>query len=227
MKKLKVMSLALILVVSACSKTLSSKSSDEVLQGLFKITAGKCSSAGVTEGSYFRMVQPGGKVGEGPFVSNTDSQCGDQTFTPMQPGSDGGLSTLKYQAHPSKPFDSSGNGAASAITLPTKWFGVAYSLTTNQTDPQTTTQTSVPKISLINGKLTGDLRAFAAAWNGQHFNQGSPKPDGSKPGNTAGPTGSYDAATKAFTLDWTSQIVGGPFNNFTGKWHLEGVFAPK
>jgi hypothetical protein len=44
------------------------------------------------------------------------------------------------------------------------------------------------------------------------------------PGLTAGPTGTYDSATKKFTLDWTSQIVGGPVNNFTGTWHLEGTF---
>ena len=36
-------------------------------------------------------------------------------------------------------------------------------------------------------------------------------------------TGTYNADTKAYTLDWTSQIVGGPFNNFSGHWHLEGT----
>jgi hypothetical protein len=51
-------------------------------------------------------------------------------------------------------------------------------------------------------------------------------PQGAKPGLTAGPTGTYDAATKRYVLEWSSQIVGGPFNNFTGIWHLEGVFEP-
>ena len=33
-------------------------------------------------------------------------------------------------------------------------------------------------------------------------------------------------ATRRFTLDWASQVQGGPFDKFTGKWHLEGVFVP-
>jgi hypothetical protein len=77
------------------------------------------------------------------------------------------------------------------------------------------------------GKLSGDLAAFDATWNKQAFNQGSPKPDGSRPGNTGAVSGTYDAATGAYSLTWTSQIVGGPFNSFTGYWHLEGTFVPK
>ena len=37
-------------------------------------------------------------------------------------------------------------------------------------------------------------------------------------------TGTYDAETGAFVLEWSSQIVGGPFNDSTGVWHLEGTF---
>ena len=33
------------------------------------------------------------------------------------------------------------------------------------------------------------------------------------------------AATNAFTIEWTSLIVGGPFNGFTGQWHLSGQFV--
>src|SRR5438105_2443756 len=82
------------------------------------------------------------------------------------------------------------------------------------TDPQTGTGVSAPRITKdSSGHLGGDLRAFAASWNNQHFNQGAPKPDGSTPGATAGPSGTLDGATSAYTLEWTSQIVGGPFNN--------------
>ena len=41
-----------------------------------------------------------------------------------------------------------------------------------------------------------------------------------------GATGTYDPETGAFVLEWTSYIEGGPFNGFTGLWHLEGVFEP-
>jgi hypothetical protein len=197
------------------------------LTGVFKITAGRCSDAGVTSGSFFRMVQPKGKVSAGPFVKNGDSPCGDKTFTPLSPGSDGGLVAGSYQPHPKPPFDPSGNGAANSLSKPQKWFAVAFSLATNPTDPQTKKNVGAPTIQNADGRLSGDLRALAAAWNGQHFNQGAPKPDGSMPGNTTAPTGTYDPDTKSYKLSWSSQIVGGPFNNFTGVWHLEGTFEPK
>jgi hypothetical protein len=196
------------------------------LVGLFRITDGGCNDAGAT-GSYFRMVQSGGNTQSGPFVRNNDSTCGDKTFTPLAAGSDGGLLTGSYQPHPDPAFEDGLNATAARVAKPTKWYAVQFALATNPKDPQTETDVAAAKITVSDGQLTGDLRAFAAAWNGQHFNQGSPKPDGSKPGNTSGPTGTYDASTKKFTLEWTSQIVGGAFNNFTGKWHLEGVFEPR
>jgi hypothetical protein len=166
------------------------------LAGVFKIAAGRCSDAGVTSGSFFRMVQPKGKVGTGPFVKNGDSPCGDKTFTPLSPGSDGGLLAGSYQPHPKPPFDASGNGAANALSQPQKWFAVAFSLATNLIDPQTKKNVAAPTIKNADGKLSGDLRAFAAAWNGQHFTQGAPKPDGLMPGNTTAPKGTYDPETK-------------------------------
>ncbi len=70
------------------------------------------------------------------------------------------------------------------------------------------------------------MAAVVASWNNEFFNQGSPKPDGSAPGLTAPVHGTYDADTGEFVLEWSSQIVGGPFNDFTGIWHLEGTFKP-
>ena len=65
---------------------------------------------------------------------------------------------------------------------------------------------------------------MTVAWNGQQFNQGAPKPDGSSPGITVAPKGTYDPATGKYVLEWASQIVGGPFDGYTGVWHLEGTF---
>ncbi len=197
------------------------------LRGVFRISPGVCDDGGVTEGSYFRMVQPGGSPENGPFVDNGDSPCGDGTYTPLSPGADGGLLTGEYQAHPEPAFDGDGNALADRITSPQSFFGTRFSTATNPTDPQTGTEVDAPRVFHDGaGELDGDLRAFAAAWNGQHFNQGAPKPDGSRPGNTAGPTGTYDTDTRAFTLTWSSRIQGGPFNGFTGVWHLEGTFEP-
>src|SRR5205807_1319806 len=161
---------------------------------------GSCGPRGAT-GSSFRMLQPGGSTAAGPFVINGDSSCSDKTWTVLAPGRDGGLRTGGYQPQPTPPFDATGNATSSAITQPQKWFAVAFALATNQRDPQTGTAAPAPTISLSGTALSGDLSALAAAWNGQHFNQGAPKPGGSRPGNTVGPRGTYNASTRAYTLD--------------------------
>ena len=194
------------------------------LEGTFTITAGADPPGRV--GSYFRMILPGGTV-NGGFIPNSTSGASDKTYTYLSPGTDGGLVTGGYQPEPSPAFDSGGNSLAARIISPTAFNGRNFSAATSAIDPQTAAAVAAPAISDDGaGNLSGDLRAFGAAWNNGHFNQGSPKPDGSFPGLTAGPTGTYSAVTGAYTLDWTSLIVGGPFAGFTGKWHLEGTFVP-
>lgn len=196
------------------------------LVGLLAVDEGICADAEVTEGSYFRMVEPGGDTETGPFVPNQDSPCGDKTWTPLAPGTDGGLLTGEYQPQPEPPFAGPNqDGAADAITQPQGFFAILFAVATNPTDPQTGDDTRPPTITATeDGTLDGDLGAWAVAYGGQHFNQGSPKPDGSRPGGTSGPTGTYDAETGRYVLEWTSQIIGGPFDGFTGVWHLEGAF---
>jgi hypothetical protein len=192
------------------------------LVGTFRITAGGC--GGAVTGSWFRMILPTGDR-SGPYLANGDSTCGDQTYTMLSPGRDGGLVTGRYQPEPSPGFDTNGNSLATGVTNPARFFGVLFSISTNEVDPQTGTTTAVPRITADGGALSGDLSAFAASWNDQEFNQGGPKPGGGLPGNTSAPTGTYDAGTGAFTIEWTSQIEGGPFDKFTGLWHLEGTFT--
>jgi hypothetical protein len=198
--------------------------SSQPLVGTFRIVAGSC-AGGKASGTRFRMVVPTGGP-NGPFVSNNDSTCSDHTYTLLSPGTDRGLLTGTRQPEPSPAFDGNGNSLAKRITKPARFYGVLFSTSTNAIDPQTGAHVPAPSLAVENGKISGDLRAFAASWNHQEFNQGAPKPDGSTPGNTARPSGHYDAATGAFTLDWASQIKGGPFNNFTGLWHFEGTFVP-
>ena len=193
------------------------------LTGTFRVTAGSCGTAGA-EGSWFRMIQPGGTPEAGPFVENADSPCADKTYTPIRPGTDGGLVSGSHQPQPAEPFDGTGNGTAARIVRPQRFFGVDFAVATNPTDPQTQAAAAAPVIRHDGGKLTGDLRAYAVAWNRQHFNQGAPKPDGSMPGQTRAVSGTIDTRTKAYTLQWASTIVGGPFNNFTGLWRLQGTF---
>jgi len=72
-------------------------------------------------------------------------------------------------------------------------------------------------------EFTADFSAWEVYWNGSVFEQG-PRPDSSGPFGVA--SGTVDSVTGQYTLDWSSQIKGGPFSNVTGYWHLEGVFTP-
>lgn len=194
------------------------------LVGTFKITPGTY-SGGKVHGSFFRMILPGGTAAKGPFFSNLNSPSSDKTYTLFNPGSDGGLVTGSYQDAPNPAFSNSGQALASKIVAPTNFFGVNFSLSTSKIEPQTGAEVPPPTITVTGGKLSGDLRSLSASWNKQWFQQGSPKPDGSRPGITSPLTGTFDEKTKAFSIDWDSRIVGGPFNGFAGHWHFEGTFV--
>jgi hypothetical protein len=173
------------------------------------------------------MIQPRGNPQDGPFITNSNSPCGDDTYTPMESGDDGGLATGAYQPNPEPAFDGAGNAQARGIFKPLNFQGIAYGGSTNEVDPQTGKDVAAPSFAVTStGKLTGNVESVSVAWNNQHFNQGAPKPDGSTPGLTQTPHGTLDTATNAFEFEWTSTISGGPFDGFTGLWHLEGTFAP-
>jgi hypothetical protein len=237
---------------SSGSKDLDSVEEGELV-GLFRLDAGTFED-GELGGTWFRMLQPGADPEEGPYMENGDSPADGGQATLLTPGTSGGLRSGGYQSEPVPGFDGAGNSVSDAITLPTKWFGVAFSISTNPVDPQTETEVPPPTVILEDGELTADLSSWAASWNNQEFNQGAPKPvrsTGAKaPGQEqaekvwdwvagkyleaaprststgSGAKGTYDRKTGRFTLEWTSYIEGGAFNGFTGLWHLEGTFEP-
>jgi hypothetical protein len=195
------------------------------LAGTFSITPGSC-SGGAISGTYLRMVLSGGSNSAGPYFSNSDSSCADNSYTPLAPGSAGGLVTGGYQPEPSPAFDGSGNALAAEITRPVAFEGVKFATATNAVDPQTGQRVPAPSIVATGNALSGNVEAFGVSWNNQQFNQGSPKPGGGAPGNTTPVTGTYNPATGAYTLQWSSQVVGGPFNGFSAFWNLTGTFTP-
>lgn len=174
----------------------------------------------VYDGTYFRMIYPGGKSS---YFRNSSSSAKDQTYTLLRPGTEGGLELGSYQPPPNPPFTSTvGSARASSITQPQGFEDIKFSISTAKTDAQSGKPDSAPTLYLNGDKITGSLTAWTAEWNKVYFNQGSPKPGGTYPGFTTPVTGTYDPKTKAFQIVWYSQIVGGPFNGFTGFWHLEG-----
>src|SRR5689334_14935530 len=193
------------------------------LVGTLQLTAGSCSGGSAT-GTYFRMILPSGGA-SGPYLSNSDSTCSDQSVTPLSPGTDGGLRVGSYQPSSTPRFGPNGDAKAHRITAPAAFYGTSFATATSPVDPQTKRSVPAPQLKVSGTRLSADLRSFGVTWNNQDFNQGAPKPDGSTPGNTAVATGAYDASTGAFTLSWRSQIVGGPFDKFTGYWHFAGRFV--
>jgi hypothetical protein len=195
----------------------------EPMLGLFQLTAGSAPLGQSPSGAYVEMLN-----GSGGALPNLSSPSANKDYTTFSPGVDGGLSTVAYEPAPSPAFagGASGNSLAADIVQPVGFEGTNFSVDTNPTDIQTGQPDPIPQIYNDNGTLSGQITAWDAQWNGQSFNQGTPKPDGSSPGATTALSGTYDAATGAFTLTWRSQIVGGPFDGFSGVWHLAGTFVP-
>lgn len=246
--------LALGLLLTGCGSGGSGNAGPQQLIGLFRLDPGAVAGDAVT-GSWFRMVQPGGTPLDGPYMPNLNSPAPGGFATLLSPGSEGGLRTGGYQSEPKPGFAPNGDSLSGAIMAPTKFFNVEFGTSTNAIDPQTDRAVAVPSVQYVNGKLTADLSAWAASWNGQEFNQGAPKPQPRAGAQVAGvaqaqqawdwvaqkwlnlpkdvassgppATGTYDPTTRRFTLQWTSLIVGGPFAGFVGVWHLEGQFDPE
>ena len=198
------------------------------LVGLFRLDPGVQGASGAISGTYFQMFGGADAVP----VFNNDSTALDTTYTLLRPGTDGGLRTDVYQPAPSPAFDGAfegkptGNALADRIVQPQTFFQIHFSIVTGAVDAQTGQADPLPQILVQDGKLSGQTTAWVAQWNGLSFNQGSLKPDGTSPGSTQPVSGTYDAATGHFVLQWKSLIVGGPFDRFTGSWHLEGTFVP-
>ena len=153
---------------------------------------GSC-SGGVASGTYLRMVLSGGTNASGPYFSNSDSSCSDNTYTLLSPGAAGGLSPARTNLNRQPAFDGSGNALANQITAPVAFEGVRFATATNSVDPQTGLHVPTPSVVANGSALSGNLQSFGVSWNNQEFNQGSPKPDGSSPGNTTPVTGTYNA----------------------------------
>jgi len=224
--------LAVVMVVAtttfAGASNPAKKKSGGKLVGTFQVESAECAAGAPTAGSYFRMILPGGTVDAGPFFPNSDSTCGDITYSQLAPGTDGGLINGKFQPQPEPPFDDAGNGLANEILKPVKFSALDFAVSTNKVDPQSGTDVKPITIKANKkGALSGATTAFSVAYGGQQFNQGTPKPDGSLPGASAALTGTYDKKTGEYSFEWISQIVGGPFDTFTGVWHFEGTFKAK
>lgn len=217
----------LVGTLSVLSAPIASANGGVPLVGTFRITAGACNPvSGTITGSWFKLIFPHGNTSTGFFFPNSSSLCFNKGYTTLSPGTQGGLVSGSFQPGPSRAFDKKGDARASAIIRPVPFATIDLSLSTQSTDPQTRKPVPAPVILQKGDKLSGNTTALSAAWKRIYINQGSPKPAGRRPGLTLPVSGRYNARTRAFSLTWTSQIVGGPFTGFIGYWHLVGTFVP-
>lgn len=200
------------------------QSGGQLLEGTFRILPGSC-SGGEASGSWFRLAQPNGTAERGPFFENPDSTCGDQTYTLLSPGTDGGLISGAFQPRPSDPFTANGSSRAGRIIAPVRFGSILFGLTTQRVDAETRRRVKAPAIRVTGGRLTGNIQALTAEWNDQFFNQGTPK--ATRSAKTSRVTGTYNRSTQEFTLQWRSEVTRGAFNRFTGVWRLTGRFVPR
>lgn len=212
-------------ILTGCGSSDEEKPAGEPLVGTFKLDPGQCDAKGV-RGSYFRMIQPGGTVEKGGYFLNPDSKCPDQSYSVAVAGTDGGLVTGTFQPGPKPAFNPRGDALAGQITRPGTFTAIKFAISTQPADPETGEKLPAPEVRNDDGKLSGQLTAWTAAWNNLYFNQGSPKPDGAKEGLNSPVVGTYDEDSGRFELSWSSTIKGGPFDRFSGHWHLEGTFVP-
>lgn len=207
----------------------------ERLVGLFRLDPGvRDPATGQHSGSYFRM---GFRSTSDPnssfaWILNHTSRSSDPSFTLLRPGSDGGLITGRHQ-EPSDPLYDDSGVLTQSIAQRELFFGQYFTVFTTARelryngDVAVPAGSPVPEIFYKDGRLYGQTTAFTANWSQTGiFAQGSPKADGSLPGDTKPVEGTYDPATRRYSLHWASQIVGGPFGGKTGLWYLSGTFEP-
>jgi hypothetical protein len=224
------MALAAALAIGAAILTVAAQAQaiGTPLSGTLAISPGKYVPAGHGKashytGSYFRMLLPGATD---KYFRNPNSKAKDKTYTLFVPGTQKGLRLGSFQQPPTPAFASDGFALANSIVQPMKFAGIDFSISTAPADAQSGQADVAPSLSTVGGQVVGNFSAWTAEWNSIYFNQGSPKPGGSYPGLTHPVNGTYNSRTKAYQIIWYSLIVGGPFNGFTGYWHLQGTLIP-
>jgi hypothetical protein len=197
------------------------------LIGRFELTAGHCTTADARPtGSYLVVVS----AAQNHAVPNRRGGCADPAYTPLNPGTDGGLITGRFQPGPNPAFDGRRNSRARRIIAPT-WFGpyrFGFATTSrDQQDAPSGAPTYPAPIALDTaGGLQVDLRSLVVTYAGKpHSSCRTSYGFGCWDLGSKSASGSYDAATHHFVLDW---FAG---ESFTPKGdsievHLEGSFVP-
>lgn len=192
------------------------------MSGSFAIAAGSCATAASPNGSWIQLAL------QGSPIKNPDSSCDGGAYTLLSQGTRG-LVIGGFEGNPSPTFDSSGNSLADAIIAPTEFLGTRFGAATDpqneQTAPSGPAVFPAPQAVLTGTRIHANLSAVNFTYNGpSNGTCASGGGDGCYAVGSADVQGTYDAVTRAYTLQWTGTIHGGAFNNATAVFHLTGVF---
>ena len=214
------------------------------LNGLLTIDAGIKANTEVSPGVYANVYQGGSY-----FAMNSNNPNGNSVAM-LSPGTAGGIQLNTFQnfvTDPDVPHPQGWKGDINGDGIPDgaaggeynalvsegsafssfKFFGVDTFIGLNPVSYQSGLSKNAPTLDLVSGSCVNnicniavDLSAWEVYWNGSVFEQG-PRPDNSNPSFDLA-MGTIDTVTGRYTLDWSSQILGGAFNGVMGFWHLEG-----
>jgi hypothetical protein len=219
------LALAGVGLASGCSGSATAAAPSK-LSGVFKLTAGHCSTAHAKPtGSYLMVVS----AAQGHAVPNPRGGCANAEYTVLQPGTDGGLETGRFQGQPTPAFDANRDSTVRRIIEPATFghfrLGFATSPRDEQDAPSGAPAYPPPAALNDHGTLSVDLRSLVMTYAGranatcaQSFGLGCWDLGSRAAGGT------YDATTHHFVIDW---FTG---ESFTPKGdsvevHLEGTFV--
>src|SRR3954451_20774676 len=138
------------------------------LVGLFKISAGHCSSSRAKPtGSYLIVVA----AAQARAVRNPRGGCANSDYTPLRPGTDGGLETGSFQGQPRPTFDANRNSTAGRLIAPAFFgryrLGFATDTRDEQGAPGGAPPYPVPTALDSAVSLTVDLRSLVMTYAGR------------------------------------------------------------
>jgi hypothetical protein len=215
------------MLLGAGATACSTASASTTLVGTFRVQAGRCVEPGAPPvGSYFVV----GNAAMGKPVPTPQTACADKMFVPLTPGVDGGLETGRFQPDPVPTFSADGSSLANLIVTPVTFQGQKVGMATAGTDEQNAPLQApvfpVPTATVDGSHLYVELQSLHFTYGGTaggtcatSYGQGC-WDLGSKSA-----TGTYDAKTHQYTLDW---FVGEAFSEAGDSIavHLAGTFVP-
>jgi hypothetical protein len=217
-----------VVTLGGCGGHATAAASSQRLIGLFKLTPGQCTTSKARPtGSYLIAIS----ASQSKAARNPKAGCADADYTPLVPGTDGGLITGQFQGQPSPTFDAHRNSLATRIVKPTSFgpfrFGFATSARDEQDAPAGEPAFPAPVAIATGSTLNIDLRSLVVTYAGQPgSNCAKSYGLGCWELGSKSASGTYDATTHRFVIDW---FAGESFTPKADSMevHLEGTFVPR